>query len=70
MTPDCAARRGRGLIGRDAIASMRMDEPALLSESSTSSESDSAEEVESVDEDDDNDNESSSEPFSSPSSSE
>jgi hypothetical protein len=53
--PDYAARRGRGLIGRVAIAAMRIEEPELLSESETSSESDSAEEVESVEDDDDDD---------------
>jgi hypothetical protein len=51
--PSCAARRGSGLIGRDAIASMRIDEPEMLPESELSSESNSAEELEAADNDDD-----------------
>lgn len=49
----CAARLGSGLIGRDAIASMCIDEPELLSDSELSSESNSVEELETADNDDD-----------------
>lgn len=49
--PGCPARRGSGLIGRDAIASMRIDEPEMLPESELSSESNSAEELEAADDD-------------------